>query len=366
MTKLTLEKLDLWYGKTHAVNNLNLIVDDGEFCVLLGPSGCGKTSTLRMIAGLVHPNSGRVYIDDEDVTDLYPGNRSISMIFQDYALYPNKTVREHLIIPLNIQNLSKEEMEKRIEKTAKFLDMEDLLNRYPSELSAGQRQRAATGRALIRRPRLFLMDEPLGNVDERLRGIMRVDLKKLQKELGITTIYVTHDQVEAQSLGDKIVVMDSGVIKQVGTPYEVYSSPKDLFVAGFIGTPPINFFDCCLDCKNGETFIDSEIFSFSIDPRIAKKIKKLPSKKPLVLGIRPENVVVGKKNYKQTLKAKVYIVESEASDYIITLKIEDYFLKMKINKSEIGFKPRVDQDIGILFDQNYMHLFDKENQASLL
>lgn len=367
MATLKLENLHLWYGDTHAVNNVNLIVEDGEFCVLLGPSGCGKTSTLRMVAGLIRPSNGRIYIDNEDVTDIYPGNRGISMMFQDYALYPNKTVREHLIFPLQIQNLSKYEINKIVLETAKFLDMEDLLDRYPNELSAGQRQRTAMGRALVRKPRLFLMDEPLGNVDERLRGIMRVNLKKMQKDLGITTVYVTHDQVEAQNLGDKIVVMDLGVIKQIGTPYEVYNNPNDLFVAGFIGTPPMNFFDCVLKKRNdNELFIISDLFNIPYRSKNSYKIQDKHINKPLIMGIRPENISLPKDNDIASINTRVYIVETETSDYIISLRINERIFKMKINKFEIGYKPDVDQQINIVFKQDYIHLFDKESQVRIV
>ncbi|MCK4726995.1 MAG: ABC transporter ATP-binding protein, partial [Anaerolineales bacterium] len=223
MATVELNDLTLYYGKVLAVDDISLDIEDGKLYVLLGPTGCGKTSTMRMIAGLEKPTQGDVSLDGERINELYPGDRDVAMVFQDYALYPHKTVRAHFEFPLQAAKTPKDEMKKRVEETAEFLRLTDFLDRHPSELSMGQQQRVAIGRALIRRPKVFLMDEPLGQLDGRMRAEMRASIKRLQKDLAITTIYVTHDQVEAQSLGDKIVVMQDGIIQQIGSPSEIYN-----------------------------------------------------------------------------------------------------------------------------------------------
>ncbi|MEM4913783.1 MAG: ABC transporter ATP-binding protein, partial [Desulfurococcaceae archaeon] len=244
MTFLELVNVSKRYGRTVAVDRVNLGVEKGEFVVLLGPSGCGKTTTLRIIAGLVYPDEGKVIIDGRDVTYVEPGERDVSMVFQDYALYPHMTVFDNIAFPLVVRRkkfrLSKEEISERVHKVAKMLGIDDLLDRKPLQLSGGQQQRVALARALIAEPKLWLMDEPLSNLDALIRVHLRAELKKLQKDLGITTIYVTHDQVEALTLADRIAVMNKGRIVQIGTPKEIYENPEHVFVATFVGSPPMN------------------------------------------------------------------------------------------------------------------------------
>jgi len=366
VARLELKGLDCWYGKTHAVDHIDLTVEDGELCVLLGPSGCGKTSTLRMIAGFVRPADGEVYLDGQPISHLYPGKRNIAMVFQSYALYPHKTVRAHFTFPLIPAKIPKREIAQRVDEIADFLDMRDLLDRYPGELSAGQQQRVAIGRALIRRPRLFLLDEPLGNLDERLRAETRANLRKLQQQLQITTVYVTHDQVEAQAMGDKVVVMNMGRIRQVGSPQHIYRQPKDLFVAGFIGTPPMNFVDCRLERDASRSVLRNEHFSLAIQPALATQMESFPDGKELILGIRPEHIRIKPQLEEGATPAEVYVLEPQSQELIVDLKLGDLDIKAREDKQELGFRPQVGQQVWIELLQEHLHLFDKETEQCLI
>jgi ABC-type sugar transport system ATPase subunit len=365
VARLELEQLDCWYGDTHAVDHIDLTVEDGELCVLLGPSGCGKTSTLRMIAGFVRPADGEVYLDGEPISHLYPGDRNIAMVFQSYALYPHKTVREHFVFPLVPTGMSRSEIERHVTEMADFSDMHDLLDRYPSELSAGQQQRVAIGRALIRRPRLFLLDEPLNNLDERLRAEMRASLRRLQHDLQITTVYVTHDQVEAQALADKVVVMDVGHIRQVGSPQEIYRYPADLFVAGFIGTPPMNFIDCHLERMDGRAILRNSRFSLPLEVALSERLESIPDGKELILGVRPEHINVIPEQKEDAIPAEVYVLEPQSNELILDLEMGEQILKARDDKKELGFRPQVGQRVWMAFVQDAVHVFDKETEERL-
>ncbi len=239
--RLSIRGLNKWFGSNHVVKDLSIAVEPSEFLVLLGPSGCGKTTALRIIAGLEEADSGEVVLGDTDVTNELPKYRDIAMVFQSYALYPHKTVAENIGFPLKVRGLKPEERARAVRDAAAQVHMEDLLERYPRQLSGGQRQRVALARAIVRRPSAFLMDEPLSNLDAKLRGYMRAELKHMQHELGVTTVYVTHDQVEAMTLAHRVAILDEGALQQIGTPREVYDNPENLFVAGFMGSPPMNF-----------------------------------------------------------------------------------------------------------------------------
>ncbi len=366
MARVVLENLDCWYGDTHAVKSINLTIEDGELCVLLGPSGCGKTSTLRMVAGFVKPAGGEIYIDDEPITHLYPGDRNIAMVFQNYALYPHKTVREHFAFPLQAAKTPKSEIAQRVQEMAEFLHMEDLLDRYPLELSAGQQQRVAIGRALIRRPRVFLLDEPLSNLDARLRVEMRTNLRRLQQELGVTTIYVTHDQVEAQAVADKIVVMELGNIRQTGTSEEIYRRPANLFVAGFIGSPPMNFFDGRLTRSNGTAILVTREFQMPLPPHIAGQLVHVEADHPVVLGVRPEHIKLSAEEQNGSVPASVMVLEPQSNEWIVDLEIDNKLVKMRGDKREIGFRPKIGQQVWLRFQQSHLHLFDRETGEALL
>ena len=239
--RLSIRGLNKWFGSNHVVKDLSIDVEPSEFLVLLGPSGCGKTTALRIIAGLEEADSGEVVLGDTDVTNELPKYRDIAMVFQSYALYPHKTVAENIGFPLKVRGLKPDERAPAVRDAAAQVHMEDLLGRYPRQLSGGQRQRVALARAIVRRPSAFLMDEPLSNLDAKLRGYMRAELKHMQHELGVTTVYVTHDQVEAMTLAHRVAILDEGALQQIGTPREVYDNPANLFVAGFMGSPPMNF-----------------------------------------------------------------------------------------------------------------------------
>lgn len=280
------------YGKekTCVVNDFNLEIQDKEFIVFVGPSGCGKSTTLRMVAGLEEISEGEVYIDDERINDLPPKNRDIAMVFQNYALYPNMSVYENIAFGLRLRKVPKHEIELGVKRTARVLEIEPFLERKPKQLSGGQRQRVALGRAIVRNPKVFLMDEPLSNLDAKLRVQMRSEIIKLHKTLGVTTIYVTHDQTEAMTMGNRIVVMNNGVIQQVDTPEEIYGNPGNLFVAGFIGSPPINFIHGKIEERQSNLEFHTRRFALEIPADKAAFLKAQNwIDKPVVLGIRPEN-----------------------------------------------------------------------------
>lgn len=274
-----------------AVDNLNLSIQDGEFIVFVGPSGCGKTTTLRCIAGLESPTDGKIVIDGVDVTGLDPRQRGIAMVFQNYALYPHKSVRENIAFPLHIRNVPADTIDRRVQETVDILDIADLLDRKPDELSGGQQQRVAIGRAIVRDASVFLFDEPLSNLDAKLRMHMRTELNKIHERIGKTTIYVTHDQEEAMTLGDRIAVLYDGRLQQVGTPEEVYQDPVNRFVAGFIGEPAMNFVSADIQKEGDSWAIRTEMFDVTIPDRIAAQYAVEEwAQKQLTFGIRPEDI----------------------------------------------------------------------------
>ncbi len=368
MGKLRLENLDLWYTQTvHAVDDVNLVVEDGEFCVLLGPSGCGKTSTLRMIAGFITPSSGEIWLDDKRIDPLYPGDRNISMVFQSYALYPNQTLRQQFAFALKKLNLPKDEVQKRINDTAQFMQLEDYLDQRPTALSSGQRQRVAVGRALIRQPRLFLMDEPLSQLDARLRVETRGALRHLQKELGITTVYVTHDQLEAQGVADKIVVMDRGRILQVGSPREIYNNPTTLFVAGFIGTPSMNFARGTLDKSEQGWYFQHSEFQLGLRSEVLDRFGRLPEPGiEVVIGIRPEHIDTTLHKSDYAVPAKIDLVEPQSNELILDVSLDGVPFKTRQDKRELGFRPALDQDVYITPNQDKLLIFDEQTEVRLV
>jgi multiple sugar transport system ATP-binding protein len=293
-----------------AVNELDLEIKDGEFLVLVGPSGCGKSTSLRMLAGLEEVNQGAIFIGDRDVTDVEPKDRDIAMVFQNYALYPHMTVAENMGFALKIAGVSKEERAERVLEAAKLLDLEPYLGRKPKALSGGQRQRVAMGRAIVRKPQVFLMDEPLSNLDAKLRVQTRTQIASLQRRLGVTTVYVTHDQVEAMTMGDRVAVMKDGVLQQVASPRELYERPANVFVAGFIGSPAMNLLQLPVTA-NGVAFGDVEI---KIDKSVLAKTKQ----KNITVGLRPEDVKVSSKG----LALVVDVVEELGADAYIYGSVE--------------------------------------------
>ena len=315
MADIEFKTINKYYGKTHVIKDFSLKIKDQSFTTLVGPSGCGKSTLLRMIAGLEEINSGSILINNKSVNDLPPRDRGIAMVFQSYALYPHMTVFENMAFGLKIEKKSKDEINSRVKEAAKILQIEELLGRKPKQLSGGQRQRVAIGRAITRKPKVFLFDEPLSNLDAALRVQMRVELAKLHEQLDATMIYVTHDQTEAMTLSDEIVVLDEGKISQLGKPLELYNKPNNLFVAGFIGSPKMNFIPAKFISKNKNDieieFLNSKfIFNYENDINFKKE--------ELIVGIRPENIHVCFDN-NHHWRSKAFVVEKLGSSTFIYL-----------------------------------------------
>jgi multiple sugar transport system ATP-binding protein len=362
MARVRVEGLTKRFGDVVAVDGVSFEVGEGEFMAMLGPSGCGKTTTLRCIAGLETPDEGNIYIGDELVNDLPPKDRDVSMMFQSYALYPNKTVYENLAFPLRARKLPESEIKRKVEKVAEILHITPLLNRLPGQLSGGERQRVAMGRAIIRESKAYLLDEPLTNLDAKLRVEMKAELKRLQRELRTTTIYATPDQFEALTVADRIAVMNRGRIIQYDRPDVLYDHPKDLFVAGFIGSPSMNFIDCTFVEKNGRGFLDAGEFVYDVS-ELKEVIKKYSTSSELILGVRPEHISVSKeKAGKDSIHAEVDVSEPMGHRMIINLKIGRHFLKANVQKIKVNMEERV----WVLFDRSKLHIFDKKTEKAII
>lgn len=319
MASISLTNINKNFGQTSVVEDLNLEIADGEFIVLVGPSGCGKSTTLRMIAGLEEVSSGQIRIGSKDVTSLEPSERNIAMVFQNYALYPHKTVYENLAFGLRMRKVPQAEIKKKIQWASEILRIENLLDRKPRQLSGGQMQRVSLGRALVRSPEVFLLDEPLSNLDAKLRIRMREEIGQLHQRLGINMVYVTHDQVEAMTLGDRIVVMNQGKVQQIGTPLEVYDHPANLFVAGFIGAPEMNLIEGDLFHSNGQYTFKNQGIAIDLSNKL-QTLHSLPHK--VVLGIRPEYIeVVNDKSGLNLVKAKVSLIEQMGAQTLIISEV---------------------------------------------
>jgi multiple sugar transport system ATP-binding protein len=364
MANVRVENIVKRFDEVIAVNNISLEVKDMEFVVFLGPSGCGKTTTLRSIAGLEHPDEGNIYIDNLLVNDLPPADRDVAFVFQFYALYPHMTVYDNMAFPLKAVKMPKTEIDARISEVSKILRIEKLLPRTPAKLSGGEMQRVAIGRAMVRRPKAFLMDEPLTNLDAKLRTEMRAELKRLQRDIGATTIYVTHDQLEAMSMSDKIIVMNSGVIQQTGTPAEVYDHPNNLFVAGFVGSPTMNFLECRYTQESGKPILNvgKNDFKMEIPDSMGKKIQESSTSTDLILGIRSEDIFIKDEPSPETVKAEVYVVEPLGSENIIDLRINENMMKAKTLPTVL---PDIGQIVNLWFNKDRMHIFDKNTEKAI-
>ncbi|HDQ13984.1 MAG TPA: sn-glycerol-3-phosphate ABC transporter ATP-binding protein UgpC [Sediminispirochaeta sp.] len=310
MATVSLKNIGKVYeGGVRAVDNANIEIEDQEFVVFVGPSGCGKSTTLRMIAGLEDITEGDLYIDGKRVNDIPPKDRDIAMVFQNYALYPHMTVYDNMAFGLKIRKFNKEDIKKRVDQAAKILDIEELLDRKPKALSGGQRQRVAVGRAIVRQPKVFLFDEPLSNLDAKLRVQMRAEISSLHHRLNATMIYVTHDQVEAMTMADKIVVLKDGIIQQIGSPLELYNDPANRFVAGFIGSPPMNFLTVEVTEAGGKVFIDEGNFKLAVPEEQGRQLKDYVGKQ-VVFGIRPEDMdYLEEEKKNESIKATVGVIE---------------------------------------------------------
>src|ERR1041385_6924526 len=289
MANVTFQNVVKKYGDVTAVNNLNIAVDDKEFLVLVGPSGCGKTTALRCLAGLEEITSGEIKIGDRVVNDVAPKDRDIAMVFESYALYPHLSVYDNMAFGLKLRKVPKEEIKRRVNEAADILGIRELLDRRPKELSGGQRQRVAVGRAIVRKPKLFLFDEPLSNLDAKLRVAMRAEISKLHRRLGATIVYVTHDQVEAMTMADRIFIMEKGVLQQRGTPMEVYTVPANRFVGGFIGSPAMNFIDATVLALNGTVYVDAAGFRVAVPDSFRSRLQRYAGRR-VVFGVRPEDI----------------------------------------------------------------------------
>jgi len=357
MATLTLTDVTKRFGRTVvAVNNFSLEVEDGEFLVLLGPSGCGKTTTMRMIAGLEEVTEGTIYIGDRNVTDLAPRNRNVSMVFQNYAIWPHMSVFDNIAYALKLKKMSKQDIEKSVNEAARLTKIGELLERYPSQLSGGQQQRVAVARAIAVKPQIFLLDEPLSNLDAKLRVSTRTELKAIHAQTGATSVFVTHDQSEAMSMADRIVVMKDGEIIQIGSPDDVYHESNSLFVADFIGTPPTNFFDVDVKNVNGAYHLINPHFDIALDEKNSAFIKN-HGKKALIVGIRPENIAIVDKQ-KATLSAEVHVSEPQGSHQVVAMRMDDNIYKI-VSPSN----PRIvaGDIIHLLFPQSALRFYDPES-----
>ena len=363
MAQVELKNLSKKYGKVTAVQNMDLIIPHNQFLVLVGPSGCGKSTTLRMIAGLEEITGGEILINDEKVNDKDPKDRNVSMVFQNYALYPHMSVEENLGFSLKIAKVKPEEIEKRVTEAVNILGLEDLRARKPSQLSGGQRQRVAMGRAIVRRPDAFLFDEPLSNLDAKLRTQMRTEIKKLHQKLKTTIIYVTHDQVEAMTLADRIIIMKDGYIEQIGSPIEVFSKPANVFVATFIGSPPMNIFSAEIINSNNQTKIklDENIYFDCSD----EQKNKLKNRNSVFLGIRAEDIMPVDKieNSKfWSFKKNIDIVEPLGTEtqLFITINNKEIICRM-YNPYEVN----IGDELNFQVDPRKVHFFDIETQKTI-
>ncbi|MBL1213148.1 MAG: sn-glycerol-3-phosphate ABC transporter ATP-binding protein UgpC [Ignavibacteriae bacterium] len=354
----------IYQGTEKAVNSVDINVRDKEFVVLVGPSGCGKSTTLRMIAGLEEVTEGELYIDDKRVNDVAPKNRDIAMVFQNYALYPHMTVYDNMAFGLKLRKYSKDEIKKRVDHAAAILGIEELLNRKPKELSGGQRQRVAVGRAIVRKPKVFLFDEPLSNLDAKLRVQMRTEISKLHQTLGATMIYVTHDQTEAMTMGDRIVIMKDGFIQQIDSPLNIYNNPVNKFVAGFIGSPAMNFVEGEID-NNGSLSFVSQNGDFKID--LGERyghLKEFTGKK-VSLGIRPENINDSAFNDGTIgieVNVKLEVIEPMGNEMFIYFKLAG---EQCIGRVSPDFKGNSGEEVKIFLDLKRIHFFDQTSGEAI-
>jgi multiple sugar transport system ATP-binding protein len=366
MAKVVLEHIVKQFGNVVAVNNVTLDIPDKQFTVLVGPSGCGKTTALRLIAGLEEATAGNIYIGDRIVNDVAPKDRDIAMVFQNYALYPHMSVYDNMAFGLRLRKYPRPEIDRRVKEAAEMLGIQELLNRKPKQLSGGQRQRVALGRAIVREPQVFLMDEPLSNLDAKLRVQTRAEIKKLHARLRTTTIYVTHDQVEAMTMGDVIVVMKDGLVQQVDNPLNLYDRPANLFVAGFIGSPAMNFIEAKLGSQDGKMLVDGGVFRAEVPPEHAAKLAPWAGR-PIIFGIRPEDIHDRAfhtiSDSAAVIRANVDVHEPLGSDVILYLTVGDHDIVARVDART---KARMGQTAEVILDMRKMHVFNADTHEAIL
>lgn len=367
MAYVNLKKVTkIFQGNVVAVDNVNIEVKDKEFVVLVGPSGCGKSTTLRMIAGLEEITEGEIHIDGRLVNDLPAKDRDIAMVFQNYALYPHMTAYDNMAFGLRLRHFPKHEIEKRVQEASEILGIKELLQRKPKELSGGQRQRVAVGRAIVRKPKVFLFDEPLSNLDAKMRVQMRNEICRLHNRLQSTMIYVTHDQIEAMTMGDRIVVMRNGVVQQEDKPLDLYERPQNRFVAGFIGSPPMNFIKGMLINRNGGIYFRNEKFELKVNKDMEVKLKDYIEKE-VIMGIRPEDIhdklFVSPELEENIVTATVDLIEPMGAETYLYIHVGHHTLIARLKtKSDLS----VHQDLELVFDMNRVHFFDRETDKAII
>jgi multiple sugar transport system ATP-binding protein len=367
MANVVLKNLSKRFREVVAVSSLNLEVQDKEFLVLVGPSGCGKTTALRLVAGLEEATDGEIYIGDRLVNDVSPKDRDIAMVFQNYALYPHMTVFDNMAFGLRLRKVPRQEIQRRVAQVSDMLGLQGLMHRKPKELSGGQRQRVALGRAIVREPKVFLMDEPLSNLDAKLRVQTRAELIKLHRRLGITTVYVTHDQVEAMTMGDRIAVLNEGIMHQVDTPMNLYNHPADRFVAGFIGSPAMNFIEATVASDDGRWYADAGDFRLLLPDWAADKVKDYGGR-PVTFGIRPEDI------YDKSLPCPVKATEDNTTR--VTVEVTEpmgssVYAEMTAGKQALRADLAAEtqasfgEPLDVVFDMQKCHIFDKDTDRAV-
>jgi len=363
MGQVVLRNVNKFYDSVHAVKDVNLQIRDKEFVVFVGPSGCGKTTTLRMIAGLEVISSGDISIDGQVVNNLPPMDRDIAMVFQNYALYPHMSVYDNMAFGLKMRKFNRREIAKRVQEAADILDIGDYLKRKPRQLSGGQRQRVALGRAIVRHPRVFLFDEPLSNLDAKLRVQMRVELKKLHQRLGTTAVYVTHDQVEAMTLGDRVIVMRDGLVQQVGEPLDLYNSPANRFVAGFIGSPAMNFASVTMMDGNGRLTAKNAGLQLEVPASHTERLRSHVGRE-VTIGIRPENLHVATDSDPAglTFPSKVEVVEQLGSEILLDVRVGDDTMVAAVDPTT---RARVQDQIHLAVNPARLHFFDAKTEMAI-
>jgi multiple sugar transport system ATP-binding protein len=361
MAKVKLDTVTKKFREVVAVDRVSIEVEDGEFMALLGPSGCGKTTTLRLIAGLEEADEGSIHIGDVLVNNLPPSERDLSMVFQFYAMYPGMNAYNQLAFPLRMRKVPRNEIDRLVKEAAQTLGITDILDRPLRALTVDQKQRVAIGRAIVRKPKVFLFDEPLTNLDAQLRTTMRAELKHLQKKLGVTTIFVTHDQLEAITMADRIAVMNDGKIVQIGTTDDLYDNPANLFVAGFIGSPPMNFIDCTLSKRDGKIILEAGDFKYP-SKKLNDLLKDQADGSKIVLGIRPEYIDVSKIQNGRTIQGSIEIVEPVGNRMILDMDIGGHPVKADVRAFDISSGDKV----WVSFDEDKVRVFDKSSSNALV
>ena len=370
MATVSIQKLAKYYKDIQAIENISLDIQDKEFLTVLGPSGCGKTTLLRLIAGLEVPSDGDILIDGNSVLEVPVRERDIAMVFQRYSLYNHMTVYDNLAFPLKMRKVSEQDTKRKVKNATELLGLDKVLDRKPGKLSGGEQQRVALGRAIVREPKVFLMDEPLTFLDPKLRTQMRVEIKTLQRRLGVTTIYVTHDQAEAMIMSDRIALLKSGVLQQLGTPAEVYEKPINTFVASFLGSPAINLIDCSYVEKKGKTFLDLGFFKLDITD-LNNIVSEERSGNELILGVRPEDIVLSREKSVDAIESEVYVIETLGSEINVIVKLPTYkAFKFGLHdvanvKTASGTDIKIGDKIWLKLNKRKIHIFNKSGESIL-